>query len=222
MFEIDHLFMFVSQGAPEAEALTNFGLLEGTSIVHPGQGTANRRFFFHNAMLELIYITNQAEAQSDHVAPLKLLERSMYQTSGYSPFGLCLRLPGSSAESEVPFSTFEYQPQYLPPGASIKIASGTHPAEPLIFYMPSLRRPDDYPSERAQPLNHPVGFKEVTGLRFTLPQSEIPSEAARIVETARIASFSTGSSYAVELRFDNEQQRKSHDFQPLLPLSIRY
>jgi hypothetical protein len=48
---LDHLFICTSSGAPEAERLAEFGLIEGTPNCHPGQGTANRRFFFHNAML---------------------------------------------------------------------------------------------------------------------------------------------------------------------------
>jgi hypothetical protein len=44
----------VDRWAPEAERIAAFGLCEGPSNVHPGQGTANRRFFFRNAMLELL------------------------------------------------------------------------------------------------------------------------------------------------------------------------
>lgn len=53
-FELDHLFIWTDIGAYEAERLVSFGLVEGTSNKHPGQGTTNRRFFFHNAMLELL------------------------------------------------------------------------------------------------------------------------------------------------------------------------
>jgi hypothetical protein len=51
--ELDHLFVCTSQGAPEAKYLAWFGLIEGPANVHPGQGTANRRFEFdHGAQDE--------------------------------------------------------------------------------------------------------------------------------------------------------------------------
>ena len=53
-FEFDHLFICADVGAYEANRLASFGLIEGSSNTHPGQGKANRRFFFHNAMLELL------------------------------------------------------------------------------------------------------------------------------------------------------------------------
>ena len=43
--EFDHLFICVDSPAKEADALIEFGLTEGSANVHPGQGTANRRFF---------------------------------------------------------------------------------------------------------------------------------------------------------------------------------
>lgn len=42
--------------------LKNFGLTEGTSNRHPGQGTANRRFFFKNFFIELLWLENLEEA----------------------------------------------------------------------------------------------------------------------------------------------------------------
>jgi len=44
--ELDHLFVCTSQGASEAKYVEHVGLIEGPSNVHPGQGTANHRFFF--------------------------------------------------------------------------------------------------------------------------------------------------------------------------------
>lgn len=62
--ELDHAFVTCAFGAPEANAMVKFGLLEGSSNAHPGQGTANRRFFFDNFMLELLWVTNPAEART--------------------------------------------------------------------------------------------------------------------------------------------------------------
>jgi hypothetical protein len=67
--ELDHLFIWTDIGAYEAERLVSFGLVEGTPNMHPGQGTTNRRFFFHNAMLELLWVHDPAEARSELIRP---------------------------------------------------------------------------------------------------------------------------------------------------------
>lgn len=50
--EIDHLYIFSSQQGAAADKLLEHGFVEGSSNTHPGQGTANRRFFFENALFE--------------------------------------------------------------------------------------------------------------------------------------------------------------------------
>jgi hypothetical protein len=72
---LDHVFVCTAVGAPEAEALTAAGLTEGAGNVHPGQGTACRRFFFHNAFLGLFWVHDEAEARSPETAPTRLWER---------------------------------------------------------------------------------------------------------------------------------------------------
>jgi hypothetical protein len=52
--EIDHVFIGCRPGAPEADSMLKRGFVEGSPNTHPGQGTANRRFFFDNFMLELL------------------------------------------------------------------------------------------------------------------------------------------------------------------------
>src|SRR4051812_7604845 len=86
--EVDHVFIVTSIGAPAAERLREFGLLEGAPNQHPGQGTACRRFFFRNAMLELLWLENPTEACSDQTRRTMLWERC---SGTGSPFGIILR-----------------------------------------------------------------------------------------------------------------------------------
>ena len=53
---LHHVFVTTAPGAPEAEALIELGMVEGSSNTHPGQGTANRRFFFEDMGLELLFL----------------------------------------------------------------------------------------------------------------------------------------------------------------------
>lgn len=60
---IDHIFIFVNS-EDEANELVNFGLTEGIGNVHKGIGTANRRFFFENFYLEILWVENENKAKS--------------------------------------------------------------------------------------------------------------------------------------------------------------
>ena len=59
---LDHFFILAE--AASADRLIDLGLREGTPNSHPGQGTANRRFFLANAMLEILYIRDAQEARN--------------------------------------------------------------------------------------------------------------------------------------------------------------
>jgi len=74
-FELGHLFVCTAPGAPEAEKLVEFGLHEGLPNRHPGQGTANRPFAFANAMIELLWVSDAHEAQSERARRTLLWER---------------------------------------------------------------------------------------------------------------------------------------------------
>lgn len=75
MIVLDHLILLSATGAPEAHAIVHLGLTEGRSNTHPGQGTANRRFFFQNAFLELVWVTDEIEARGETVRRTQLWER---------------------------------------------------------------------------------------------------------------------------------------------------
>ena len=63
--EIDHVFICCSVGGHETEVLTRLGLKEGSPNTHTGQGTACRRFFFSNAYLELLWVSDPIQAQAE-------------------------------------------------------------------------------------------------------------------------------------------------------------
>jgi glyoxalase-like protein len=114
-YEIDHLFVLTDVDAPDAEALVRLGLTEGPPNRHAGQGTANRRFFFDNAMLELLWVENEDEARSLPAQPLRLADRWKERSMNACPFGICLR--ARDVETVVPpFRFFEYRPSFFPAG----------------------------------------------------------------------------------------------------------
>ncbi|HLM54582.1 MAG TPA: VOC family protein [Pyrinomonadaceae bacterium] len=220
---MDHLFVCTSVGAPEAERLAAVGLIEGQSNLHPGQGTACRRLFFHNAYLELLWVHNEEEARGEAVRPLRLWERWLYQQTGYSPFGLCLRPSKRGDEpAGLPFETWAYRPPYLPDPLQIDVAENSdHPAEPLLFHASFGVRPDEYPSERKQPLEHPSGFREVTQVNISLPERTV-SKALKVIEEGGLVKLCPGEAHLLEVVFDRAAQGKATDFRPHLPLVFRW
>jgi hypothetical protein len=209
--QIDHIFIRVSPGGAEAELLRAFGLSEGSGNVHPGQGTANRRFFFANAFIELLWIADAKEVANAQTRPTRLRERlSAGDTDAVSPFGICFR-------PAVPFATWNYAPAYLPPGMTIGIADAPL-SEPMWFCTSAGRAPEQFAADRRQPLDHAAGLGNITGLRCTMPSLAARSPAA----LASGIELEEGAAHLLEIRFDHAARGLSKDFRPALPLIFHY
>jgi hypothetical protein len=220
-FELDHLFVTVPPEAPGIGPLSALGLREGTRNVHSGQGTANRRIFFHNAMLEFLWLTDAAEAQSAVIRRTRLFERCNPEEMHACPFGICLR--PTAHPTDLPFATWDYTPPYLPPGASIPFATNselTH--EPLIFCLPTAVRPDRYPADRQQPVTHPAGLREITQVVLSMPLTQPPSEALRYLHDTGLVLLREGEGYSMQIEFDGGKQGEERSFAPGLPLVWRW
>ncbi|HET9446760.1 MAG TPA: hypothetical protein VFO35_10900 [Steroidobacteraceae bacterium] len=218
--EVDHVFVSVSVGAPEGDRLVDLGLLEGSSNRHPGQGTANRRFFFANAMLELIWVENELEAQSE-VEParrLHLWERWANRDRGACPFGVCLR-PTQGESQIAPFPSWEYRPSYAPVGMPVATNS-TLDIEPLVFYIPTHRRMDTAPADRREPYEHTVPIRELTSVRIFSPGTTTPSSALLAALRTGAFSFHHAPRALLELGFDGEHRGERADLRPELPLVL--
>jgi hypothetical protein len=212
--ELDHVFICVTRGAPEAEGLVRFGLCEGTPNSHPGQGTANSRFFFRNAMLELPWVENSIDAQSEQTAPTQLWERWSGRHDGTCPFGIIVR-PANNESTLAPFPALEYLPIWLAPELRIYVApSGLE--EPLSIFMPFLRRLQ----HEQRFVEHPNGARDITSLMLTTPVPLQSFAAQTLVERAIFVS-QTGPEFLLTIEIDNGLRQEQIDFRPLLPLQIQ-
>lgn len=209
---LNHFFVRSRPGAPEADILVALGLVEGTPNVHPGQGTANRRFFFSNSMLELIYIRDEGEAAGGAAKDLKMLERS--RSTGASPFGLVFR-PGSPAEP-LPFPGWPYSAEYLPDGTHFHIGENSNRLnEPLCIVMPcNFPPPPRQPAQRAP-------FTTVTSIRIGMPATQ-PSAVLEAINGVGALSLALGEPHLMELEFNAGAAGQERDIRPALPLVIRW
>ena len=212
--ELDHVFICVARSAPEAELLVEFGLCEGTSNVHPGQGTANRRFFFQNAMLELLWVEDPQEARSVQTAPTLLWDRWSGRQSGACPFGIIVR-PANTGMTAVPFPSREYRPEWLAPDLKIYLApAGVQ--EPMWLFMPFLQRLH----HEQRFVAHPNGAREITKLTLTTPETLQSPPAHALVENA-ILSIREGTEFLLAIELDRSARHSARDFRPHLPLVLQ-
>ena len=209
--ELDHLFVCTAPGAPEAEKLVQFGLHEGPPSQHAGQGTASRRFAFANAMIELLWVSDAREAQSQSTRRTLLWERWSGREDNASPFGICLR-PVDSQDTGPPFPAWEYRPAYLSDPLFMHIGE-VGIEEPMWVYLGFMRR-----VHREQRfIEHPLGIREITGLTLTTPLPLRSNLSQKIVESGILATRA-GTTSLLEIEFDGNRRKEYMDFRPHLPL----
>ncbi|MET4675580.1 MULTISPECIES: VOC family protein [unclassified Luteibacter] len=217
--ELDHIFICVDDDGRGADALAALGLTEGAPNAHPGQGTANRRFFFRNSFIELLHLVDESEAQSQLTAPTQLFERFKCADGVAAPFGVCFR-PSTAGEKPA-FPAWEYRPVYLPP--ALKVDVGYAPvSEPMWFFLSFARRPDEAPIERAQPLEHANGFRDMTSVRVTTPYSQAFSSPANCANQLQGFDIAHGDEHLVVLGIDHGASGQTHDLRPGLPMIINW
>ena len=215
----DHLVVMCDVGAPQAVALTSLGLVEGSANVHHGQGSANRRFFFMNAYLELLWVYDLSASRQEPAYRTRVWERWMRRGEGACPFGIALRPDDpSDAEEPPPFPTWAYHAPYLPSQVSIGIALATPLTEPEFLYVNFATSPQ---AKGQEPLTHPLGLREITHIRIGSPGAA-QSQAAKTTAALGLASFVDTEDYVAEIFFDHVTTGQSADLRPQLPLLLRW
>jgi len=213
---VDHAFIGCTTGAPQGDALLRLGFAEGSGNTHPGQGTANRRFFFENFMLELVWVADLAEAQNARTRRTRLAERIQGVDIQVSPFGIIFRST-STPPAPAPFATWSYTPVYLPPGLAMQIAEGTSLYEPELFYLPFLRSGT---ARRPEPVSHALPIRRVRGLSVGLQDRSALSAASRCAEKHGLVRYFDAPQPLLEILFEGPAGMH-FDLRPELPLVFR-
>lgn len=206
---IDHVFIFVNC-KEEANELIDFGLTEGSGRIHKGIGTANRRFFFENFYLEILWVANEAEAKS--MKNLGILERSNFHNSGFSRFGLCLKHTDDT--DSIFENTIQWHPMFLPENQFVDILTSEH--MPWIFRFPKNRAN----KQIDEPKVHPSKIRRLSNLIFKFVEKSFEKKLEYISNNS-IIEFDQASENTLILEFDSNNQGKSREFKSL-NLEIRY
>ncbi|MFN7260871.1 MAG: VOC family protein [Chryseotalea sp. WA131a] len=213
--DIDHIFIFTDDNGKIADKLVEFGLVEGSNRVHVGQGTTNRKFYFDNFFLEILWVHNEQEIKSDLVKPIGLWQRADYKRNQFSPYGLCI--VKSDDNNGLFENSFEYQPDYFPNGMTIEILRNENqPQLPWTFRLPFKGQKKN----EKEPKNHKNGIKRLTKVNFNYKNSQTDKYLNFFSEESNI-DFTVSEDYGMTLTFDNNKQGHREYFAGL-KLTIEY
>ena len=163
MPRLDHLFVCTQPDPPEAQALRDLGFRVEFSREHPGQGTANRLLLFPDEYLELLYLADRTEAETNMV---RLDRRIDWRETGASPFGIAMRGP----RGEGPW--VRYTLPGFPSGLWIDGRTLDDPRLPLVFVFDNPELTKGGPSTHGYPpslFEHPCGADGILEARITGP-----------------------------------------------------
>lgn len=156
---LDHLFVFVEDGALAEKAALDAGLVPTHRRIHPGQGTENVCFRFGSVFLELLWVRDVDEIRSEAVARTGLWPRSQWRSVPACPFGVCLR--GTPT-----FPSWTYSVPF-PPGMSVEISTRSEqPDQALVF---AISGPAGEPPPSVQPLG-----REISSVELAYPGADVP------------------------------------------------
>lgn len=126
--------------------------------------------------------------------------------------GLCLRptqglgrSQPSQQESGVALPSWAFCHLYLPPTLSIAVGTNSDRLDqPMLFQTQFGQRPDQF--SRAQPLEYPVGWRQITRVELIIPQPR--SAVLQSVVRMGALELRARDQYAPGWGFDHEQQRR--------------
>lgn len=213
--DIDHIFIFTDDNGKIADKLVEFGLSEGSNRVHKGQGTTNRKFYFENFFLELVWVHNEDEIKSELVKPIRLWQRAEYKRNEFSPYGLGFE--NSEDTNRIFENSFKYQPHYFPKDMAIEFLDNENqPHLPWTFRLPFKGQKNN----EAEPKNHKTGIKKLTKAIFKYKGAQADKYLENFKDDPTI-EFTVSTDYGLTLIFDNKEQGKRGVFEDL-KLIIEY
>lgn len=194
---LHHVYVCTSVGAPEAVDLLDAGLVEGSPNTHPGQGTANRRFFFESGFLELLWVHDAREAQSMPATPIKLWDRWAERGRAASPFGICFS-SAEGADPILPFPCMAYRPDYLSDGRHFLFADELPLSEPEIFVLSWPQVPS---SPVTEPTRHPLGLREMRSVSVGLSEPDSISSSLQAIRDAGLIKTHRSATPEIVIEF---------------------
>ncbi len=199
-----------------SQQLSTLGFSEGSSNRHPGQGTANHRFFFDGFMLEFLFVDDLAGLSDKRAAQLGLLSR--FSDTSCSPFGIASRR-SCAAMSDANYAFGIYQPHYLPSHLQIQVAKEPLASEPLWFHLPFVggATEQDRPADKEARV-HANNASRLTSLVIEMPFEA--SAASKDIADQLNIELTLGERHAAHIVFDEGRQGIQLSVSGIIPLTI--
>ena len=213
--DADHIFIFTDDNGKVADQLVKLGLTEGSNRVHVGQGTTNRKFYFDNFFLEILWVHDTNEIESEKIKPIGLWQRAKFKINSFSPFGLCII--NTSETDELFENAFKYQPDYFPQGQTIDILKNENQSSlPWTFRLPFKGQKRNI----NEPMEHKNGISLLTKTTFE-HQENIEATFLNFFEQEQNIEFIKSDRTWLNLTFDNGTQGLTTEFETL-KLTVHY
>lgn len=213
--EADHIFIFTDNNGKLADQLIEFGLTEGSNRIHVGQGTRNRKFYFKNFFLEILWVYNENEIKSEKIEQIGLWQRANFKANKFSPFGLCI--VNTNETDQLFENAFKYQPEYFPQGQVIDILKNeNHSSLPWTFRLPFKGQK----KVSTEPTKHKNGISLLTKVTFEHLEN-LDNSYFRFFEQEQNIEFKKSNKTWLSLTFDNSKQGLKKEFEAL-KLTIQY
>ena len=232
LFKLDHILIWVDKDAPEIELFKENGFTSIISGSHSQQGTSGKYIFFLNFYIELLYISDHAEATENiEKFGCNYIGRSNWKLNHVSPFGLALKMETFDKEN-ILFDYTEYKAEWMKDKGLLMADNNKNLLAPLVFVLrPKMEFPcyhsidemlkDNKPEDFKRNHIHDNGIKTLTSYNIYIKSEIQKSKLINILNTSGI-NILKGVENCIELIFDNEINNKEIDFRPKLPLIIKY
>jgi hypothetical protein len=222
--EVDHVWIMVSQNAPERAALERAGFQISNDVNHhEGTGTSSVTVEFENTYLELIYLDPKVPvAAGMERAAEKYRQRTLWRTSGWCPIGIGFR-HNSASNEPLPFPTWTWTADWMPKGSVMEMLTPRDDTRsPALFIEPHGLTNGMEQAARGGLYHHKIGVHRITAVRLMSPETYEPVAAVTYLEKQDLLPIAQSDEWVLELSFDGGKQNKSQDLRPELPLVIRY
>lgn len=209
----NHIFIFSDNHEEVASELAQFGFQEGSNRKHPKQGTQNRKFYFNDFYLEILWVYNHEEVTSALTSPTQLYERSKYKSNAASPFGLCVNY--SIDDDELFEKRLDYKPTYLPKNMTIEVLTNENSMTlPWTFrWNASIAN-----NHNSEPINFPK--QKLIKVIFGVKKNEVKNSYLQLFKSNKI--FFENSQYEfLKLVFDTKGNKQIKRFKTI-PLVIEF
>ncbi len=210
---LDHIFVITCPGAPVGDQLLDLRWVEGSANSHAGQGTANRRFFFDEFVLEFLFVADVDEALNGAGRNLKIQQRSVQ--AGACPVGLVVR-----SQSEPVFPHWKYYPDYFGGKMSFYVGENSDNfSEPLCICMPiDLPKKPAVSGANADVLSNPAVLSAV---ELALPVAEMSCVLETFAEIDNLR-VRTDREQRLTLVFNEGVAGHSKELHADYPITIRW